>query len=205
MCVYKQPLRWLRWDYAPTFTTTRGSPRLQTTIIGRWRVKLTVNDSFIGAIHGTKTNKSWIQVDWEFCQRIFQEWSMKVLGKFKALLHNHLWSGSKNIVRDRVSWDDYTKPKKIGCLRLNLTSHENAMKALMSKWAILPGNSNLQTILRHHIKQLQPSTHGPWGPSTLWLFSPHSSTKGGTKVWHRITQSWKGMAEMVTYLPPTIP
>ena len=131
---------------------------------------------------------------------------MNALGKIKAFLRNYLWSGSENTTRARVSWDDCTMPKKVG--DLSLTSPEHAMKALMSKWvtqALLPEISNLQTVLRHCIKQLQPSTHGPWGPSTLWLFSPHFSTKGGTKVWHHITQSWKGMAKMVTHLIPTIP
>ena len=47
------------------------------------------------------------------------------------------------------------------------------MKTYVSKWivqALLPAHSNLQTLLRYYIAQLQPSYHGFWGPSSLWLF-----------------------------------
>ena len=30
-------------------------------------------------------------------------------------------------------------------------------------------------------------------------------SKGGSKVWHHITQSWKVMARTTTYLPPSTP
>ena len=64
-------------------------------------------------------------------------------------------------------------PKKVE--GLSLTSSEDAMRALMSKWitqALLPSQLNLQVLLRYHITQLQPSCHGSWAPSSLWLFSP---------------------------------
>lgn len=86
---------------------------------------------------------------------------------------------------------------------LGLISPEDAMKLLMSKWivqALLPGMSNLQIILQYRITKLQPSNHGPWGPSSLWLFTPNFSTKGRSRVWHHITQSWKRMANTVAYL-----
>ena len=44
------------------------------------------------------------------------------------------------------------------------------------------------------------------GVYPLCGYSPQiSSTKGGTKVWHHNTQSWKVMARMITYLPPPTP
>lgn len=97
-------------------------------------------------------------------------------------------------------------PKKVG--GLNLISSEDAMKTLMSKrvtHALLPYKLNLQIILRYHITQLQPSPHVLWGWCSLWLFPPQFSTKGGSKSWHHITQLWKVMAKMVTYLPPPTP
>ena len=122
--------------------------------------------------------------------------SMKLLG-IKPLLRKYVWSGSENTARARVSWDDCTMPKKVG--GLTIISPEDAMKALMSKWviqALLLGKSNLQTILRHRIKQLQPPP----------MFSPHFLTKGGTKVWHHIIQSWKiDDGKNVRMPPPTIP
>jgi hypothetical protein len=60
--------------------------------------------------------------------------SGKILWKVKALLWNHLWYGSKNTARAQTSWDDYTLLKKVG--GLSLTSLEDAMRALMSKWII---------------------------------------------------------------------
>ena len=96
--------------------------------------------------------------------------------------------------------------KKVG--GLSLTSPQDAMKAFMSKWvihALLPGKSNLQIIMSHRITHLQHSLHGPWGPSSLWLFFPQFCTKGGSKVWHHISQSCKVMAKTVTYLSPTTP
>jgi hypothetical protein len=129
--------------------------------------------------------------------------SKRVLGKkIKPLLCSYLWSRSENTTRARVNWGDYIMPKKVG--GLSLTLPEDAMKALMSKWinqALLPSKSNLQIILRYHIMHLQPSYHGPWGPSSLWPFSSSFSTKGGSKVWHLITQSWKvWQARLHTFL-----
>jgi len=94
--------------------------------------------------------------------------SKRVLGILKALLHNYLWYGSVNTTGARVNWDDYMMPKKVR--GLSFLSPKDAMKALMSKWviqALLPGKLNLQTILKYHIEQLQPSHHGPWGLSSL--------------------------------------
>ena len=51
--------------------------------------------------------------------------------------------------------------KKVGGLRL--TSLEDAMHALTSKWiiqAFLLGHANLQVLLKYRIMQLQPSCHG---------------------------------------------
>jgi hypothetical protein len=92
----------------------------------------------------------------------------------------------------------------------SLTSPEDAMRALISKWilqALLPAQSNVQAILRYPITQLQPPYHGSWGPSSLWLFSLNFYTKGGSKVWHHMAQFWKVMARKVAYaayLSPSI-
>lgn len=91
---------------------------------------------------------------------------------------------------------------------LSLILPEDVIYAFISKWviqALFFGNSNLPIILRYRITQLQPSSHGPWGPSSSWLFSPQFSTKGGSKVWHRITQLWKVMARTVAYFSLSTP
>jgi hypothetical protein len=95
--------------------------------------------------------------------------------------------------------------KKVGGFSLILP--HGAMKTLMNKriiHALLHGKMNLQIILRYRITLLHPSYHSRWGPSSLWLFSPNFSTKGGSKVWNHITQSWKVMASTVAYLSPSI-
>lgn len=63
---------------------------------------------------------------------------------------------------------------------------------------------NLQILLRCHITQLQPSCHGSWGPSSLWLFSSNFSIKGGSNVWCYIVESWKVMACIDTFLSPSL-
>lgn len=73
-------------------------------------------------------------------------------------------------------------PKKVG--GFSPTSLEDAMRAQMSKWitqALLHDQLNLQVLLRYRIKQLQPSCHGSWGPSSLWLFSPNLELKANQK------------------------
>jgi hypothetical protein len=90
-------------------------------------------------------------------------------------------------------------PKKVR--GLSLISPGDAIKTLMNKLVI----QALLPRLRYRITQLQPSPHSPWGHSSLWLFSPQFSIKGGSKAWHHVTQSWKVMAKMVIYLPPIIP
>jgi hypothetical protein len=78
----------------------------------------------------------------------------------------------------------------------------------MSQWiiqALLPIKPKLQIILRYRMTKWQRTNHGPWGPSSLWLFSPNLSIKGGSKVWHHITESWKVMARTSRYLPPSTP
>ena len=47
--------------------------------------------------------------------------------------------------------------------------------------------------------QLQPSCSDFKGSYSIWLLSPKFSTKGGSKVWHHITQFWKVMASTVAY------
>ena len=84
----------------------------------------------------------------------------RVLVNNKALLRNCLWCGSKNMTCTRMSWDDCMILKKIG--GLSLTSSEDAMKALMSKWivqAIMHGHANIQFFTRFRITRLQPSYH----------------------------------------------
>ena len=122
----------------------------------------------------------------------------KGLGEIKALLRNYLWYGSKNMTWACVSWDDCTIRKKIG--GMSLTLPEDAMKTLTSKWiiqALPPSKSNPQSILMYGITQLQPSYHDTWGPSSLWLFSPNFSIKGGSKVWRHINQMWKMMVSTI--------
>ena len=95
--------------------------------------------------------------------------------------------------------------KKVG--GLSLISPKDAMKALVSKWviqALLLSKSNLQIISRYCIKQLQPSTHGPWGPPPYGYSSHNSLQRGGSKVWHHNTQLWKVMPKTIAYIPPTI-
>ena len=75
---------------------------------------------------------------------------------------------------------------------LSLTSLEDALRVLMSTWiiqALLPGQLNLQILLRYHIMQLQLSCHGSWGPSTMCLFSPNLFVKDNSKVWYHIVES----------------
>ena len=131
--------------------------------------------------------------------------SKRVLAKIEALLRNYLWSGARKTTRAWVSWDNCMISKKVR--GLSLISLEDAMKTFMNKriiQALLCSKLNLQIILRYRITLLHPSYHGPWGPSSLWVFSPNFSTKCGSKVWHHITQSWKVMASMVAYLPLSI-
>ena len=67
-----------------------------------------------------------------------------------------------------VNWDDCTMLKKVG--GLSLPSSEDDMKTIVSKWivqALLPDHSNLQTLLRYCITQLQPSYKGFRDPSSL--------------------------------------
>jgi hypothetical protein len=87
----------------------------------------------------------------------------RVLVNIKALLRSYLWCGTKNMTRTWVSWDKCMIPKKIG--GLSLTSLEDAMKALMSKWiiqAIMPDHANMQILVRCRITRLQPSYHDKW-------------------------------------------
>lgn len=98
---------------------------------------------------------------------------------------------------------------EMGChQRFVRASQEGAMRALVSKWtiqALLPNQVKFANlVLRYLIKQLQPSQHGSWGPSSLWLFSPNFSIKGGSKVWRHIAQSWKVMACTMTFLSPSL-
>ena len=98
--------------------------------------------------------------------------------EIKTLICKCLWLGSKNMVKARVNWDDYTMYKKVG--DLNLILPKDAIQTLMNKWIIQvlpPRKVNLEMILRYHITQLQPSYHGPWGPFSLWLFSQQYSIK----------------------------
>ena len=60
--------------------------------------------------------------------------SKKVLRKIKALLHDYLWLAFENTAREWVCWDDYVMLKEVGVL--SLTSQEDAMRALMSKWTV---------------------------------------------------------------------
>lgn len=128
----------------------------------------------------------------------------RVLVNIKALLRSYLWCGTKNMTRTWVSWDKCMIPKKIG--GLSLTSSEDAMKALMSKWiiqAIMPDHANMQILVRCRITRLQPSYHDKWGPMSLWLFSPNFSNQGGSQVWWHITQSWKVVVRKVVFLSPS--
>ena len=58
----------------------------------------------------------------------------------------------------------------------------------------------MQILLGYCIKQIQPSYHISWGPTSLWLFSPNLSITRRVKVCCHIAQSWKVMARMMTFL-----
>lgn len=127
----------------------------------------------------------------------------RFLVNIKALLHNYLWCGSKNTTRSWLSWDKCMIPKKIG--GLSVTSSEDAIKALISKWiiqAVMPDHANMQILVRCRITWLQPCYHDKWGPTSLWLFSLNFSNRGGSQVWRHITHSWKVVARKVVFLSP---
>lgn len=124
-------------------------------------------------------------------------------GRFKALLCNYFWFGSKNTKWARVSWDDCTMPKEVvGWVLLPIGSYKNAHEQVIIH-AFFLGQSNLQLLSIYHITQLQPSCHGLWDSSSHWWLSPDLSIKGGSKVWHHIAQSWKVMVQTVSFLPPS--
>ena len=51
--------------------------------------------------------------------------SKRVIGRIEALFHNYLWSGSQNIAKARVSWEDCTIFKKVR--GVGLISPKNAI------------------------------------------------------------------------------
>ena len=109
-----------------------------------------------------------------------------VVKRIKTKLNNYLWKESAKKSRIRVSWQDCT----VLCQKrgLNLVDPEIALQALLAKWivkALLPGNSNLQILLRHKLFQIRPHGPGRWSGSLRWYRSPSFHARNTSTLWNR--------------------
>ena len=130
--------------------------------------------------------------------------SRPALRTIRRLLRNYLWSGSDINCRARVRWDDLCLHRVHG--GLSLLDPEITREALLGKWIIHslePGTSNLKTLLRHRIAQINPTTRGGrWRSSTNWLPVHGFSSPRGSSIWTKVIQVWK---KLVRCTAPTIP
>jgi exonuclease III len=122
--------------------------------------------------------------------------SSKVYGKITALLRNYLWAGKDSRTRTRVSWQDCCIKRKLG--GLSLIDPKEAEVGLLSKWvvhAFLPGDSNLQTILRNKLSMMSPSRVSRWPRDPSWSLVTHHTPSPGSRIWNRIQRAWNRMGK----------
>lgn len=88
---------------------------------------------------------------------------------------------------------------------LGLLDPEEVLHALMAKWilrALIPGNSNLQILIRHKILQVQPTFSGRWPKSPNWIMLYKFKSTKGSKIWDRIIKGWKSLSPFIDAISP---
>lgn len=82
---------------------------------------------------------------------------------------------------------------------------ELAKRSLLCKWimfALEPGESNLQSLLRYRLECFWPQRGGNWGPSLEWFTNIYHQSFSGSKIWGHITKAWHHMVKTLVPLPP---
>jgi hypothetical protein len=171
---------------------------IDSFLIQKVRKKLTYWSSCYLSLSGRTTimNQVLMATLWYFVA----VWggTSKVFGKITTLLRNFLWLGKEHRTRIRVSWHDCCVKRKQG--GLSIINPKDAEVALLSKWvvyAFLPGQSNLQTIIRYKLSQMSPNRETKWPRNLQWSLVSHHTSTPGSRVWGRIHRAWSKMCKQL--------
>jgi hypothetical protein len=116
-----------------------------------------------------------------------------------------MWLGSTQRSRAGVAWTTYCLSKEKG--DLNHLDPSEVVSIFMVKWLVTackPGVSNFKSMLHYCLLSFQPHPKGRWAPSPMWFQQLDHKGSNASKVWHRVTKSWKIMSPFLKVSRPSL-